>query len=230
MNINREIQIGMVSNHVQSVLGDEPLSPAKATAMGACKVIPQEYPAFRCRSIDILLEEGKDRPAEWLADRLIAELTIEPFSSAVAYRKGLRWAQDFEPLRSAEAHVTVLREGGVYLITGGLGNIGLTLAEHLANTVRAKLVLLGRSAFPERQEWDQWLATHGDDEVTRDHSSQLVAAAYRPVKKLDRDDGANTHHCGGSKGDSDQLKPVRLERFLREGGGFDYLQALRLLI
>ena len=68
------------------------------------------------------------------------------------------------------------------------------------------------------------------DEVTRDHSSQLVAAAYRPVKKLDRDDGADTHHCGGSKGDCDQLKPVRLHRFLREGGRFDYLQALGLLI
>jgi acyl transferase domain-containing protein len=169
MNITHEIPIGMVSNHLQSVVGDESLSPAKATVLGACKVIPQEYPALRCRSIDVSLEEGKDRPTEWLAGRLITELTIEPFSSSVAYRKGLRWVQDFESLSSSEAHATanVLRESGVYLITGGLGNIGLVLAEYLASKVRAKLVLLGRSAFPERDEWEQWLSTHGEDEVTR---------------------------------------------------------------
>ncbi|HLO48213.1 MAG TPA: SDR family NAD(P)-dependent oxidoreductase, partial [Kamptonema sp.] len=52
------------------------------------------------------------------------------------------------------------REGGVYLITGGLGGIGLVLAENLAKTVRAKLVLVGRSAFPDRNERSHWLATH----------------------------------------------------------------------
>ena len=61
-----------------------------------------------------------------------------------------------------------LREGGVYLITGGLGRIGLVLAEYLARTVRAKLILIGRSAFPGRDKWEQWLATHGeDDRVSR---------------------------------------------------------------
>ena len=61
-----------------------------------------------------------------------------------------------------------LRKGGVYLITGGLGRIGLVLAEYLARTVRAKLILMGRSAFPGRDEWEQWLATHGEeDRVSR---------------------------------------------------------------
>jgi len=34
------------------------------------------------------------------------------------------------------------------------------LAEYLAKTVRAKLILTGRSALPPRDEWEQWLATH----------------------------------------------------------------------
>ena len=39
-----------------------------------------------------------------------------------------------------------LRRNGVYVITGGLGAIGLTIAEYLAKKVQAKLVLVGRAA------------------------------------------------------------------------------------
>ena len=42
-----------------------------------------------------------------------------------------------------------LREEGVYLITGGLGGIGLVIAEQLAKRVKAKLVLISRSGLPE---------------------------------------------------------------------------------
>ena len=56
---------------------------------------------------------------------------------------------------------------GVYLITGGLGGIGLVLAESIAKSVRARLVLVGRSAFPPRESWDEWLNSHGDhDDAT----------------------------------------------------------------
>ncbi len=52
-----------------------------------------------------------------------------------------------------------LRKNGVYLITGGLGGIGLELAKFLAQS-SAKLVLTGRSSFPIRDTWDQWLTAH----------------------------------------------------------------------
>jgi amino acid adenylation domain-containing protein len=51
----------------------------------------------------------------------------------------------------------------VYLITGGLGGIGLVLAEYLAGSVGAKLVLTGRSPFPARQQWEEWLISPDKD-------------------------------------------------------------------
>jgi NAD(P)-dependent dehydrogenase (short-subunit alcohol dehydrogenase family)/acyl carrier protein len=61
-----------------------------------------------------------------------------------------------------------LRERGVYLITGGLGGIGLELAEYLARTVQAKLVLVGRSGLPPRGEWSAWLeASQETDGISR---------------------------------------------------------------
>jgi NADP-dependent 3-hydroxy acid dehydrogenase YdfG len=138
------LQILVVTNNVQDVKGDERLCPEKATVLGMCKVIGQEYPNITCRSIDIAMPEfGTENQ---LINQLIKELTLESSESVVAYRGKHRWVQIFEPVQLNEApkEKIPLREGGVYLITGGLSGIGLVLAEYLAQTVRAKLILTGR--------------------------------------------------------------------------------------
>lgn len=44
--------------------------------------------------------------------------------------------------------------------------MGLVLAESLARSVRAKLVLIGRSSFPRKKDWAEWLDAHdGQDKV-----------------------------------------------------------------
>ncbi|QQZ58493.1 KR domain-containing protein [Paenibacillus sonchi] len=53
------------------------------------------------------------------------------------------------------------------MITGGLGGMGLALAEYLATQYTARLVLVGRSAFPPKSEWDQWVNRPDDAEVAR---------------------------------------------------------------
>ncbi len=166
-NLPERLPIGVVSNQVQAVTGEESLCPAKATLLGPCMVIPEEYPQLTCRSIDVVIPPDGSRSMERLIDQLIAELTAETADLTVAYRGTHRWVRMLEPLRLAETTQAppCLREGGVYLITGGLGGIGLVLAEYLAQTVRAKLVLLGRSPFPERAEWQAWLAAHAEQEA-----------------------------------------------------------------
>jgi non-ribosomal peptide synthase protein (TIGR01720 family) len=156
------VQIGVVSNGVQRVTGAERLHAAKATLLGPCRVIPQEYPQLACRSIDIEVPPPRSWQAAALADQLIAELFATESEALVAYRGGQRWVQICEPVPQLgqDRRAIPLREGGVYLITGGLGGIGLELAHYLAQTVRARLVLVGRSAFPQRDEWQQWPASH----------------------------------------------------------------------
>jgi acyl carrier protein len=53
-----------------------------------------------------------------------------------------------------------LREGGVYLITGAWGDVSLVLAEYLAQTVQAKLILLEHPDCPERDTWGQQKLQH----------------------------------------------------------------------
>jgi NAD(P)-dependent dehydrogenase (short-subunit alcohol dehydrogenase family)/acyl carrier protein len=103
--------------------------------------------------------------AEGLLDDLLAE-AAGPFDAAesvVAWRGGERWVRTFGPARLARdaGPVSRVREGGVYLITGGLGGLGLALAEELAGLARVKLALLGRTALPPREEWAAALAGGG---------------------------------------------------------------------
>lgn len=155
--------IGVVSSHVQAVTGDEIVSPAKATLLGPCRVIPQEYPNITCRSLDIVLPPRSDDGHATLARRIVAELGGDQVEPVVAFRRSRRCVLSFDPLplAAAAARPTVLRERGVYLVTGGLGGIGLALADYLATHVQARLVLTSRSGLPSRDDWDRHLA--GDD-------------------------------------------------------------------
>jgi NAD(P)-dependent dehydrogenase (short-subunit alcohol dehydrogenase family)/acyl carrier protein len=179
-HVTNTLQLGMVTTGLQVVLGDETVAPEKAPLLGAIKVAPQELTNLRCRNIDIVLpdtERRNGRTLERIADQLVRELLHEPFEPVVAYRSDRRWVQTFEPL-SLEATggppPALLKEQGVYLITGGLGSLGLTIAEYLARTVRARLILLGRSRLPGRADWENWVASHAGDETSRRIRSVLA--------------------------------------------------------
>ncbi|HLJ90483.1 MAG TPA: SDR family NAD(P)-dependent oxidoreductase [Candidatus Angelobacter sp.] len=128
----------VVSNHLQSVTGDEAVHAEKAAILGICRVLPLERMNIRCRSLDV------SWPSEGVVAQVIAELAHQGFEALVAYRGRRRWVEtvEYAPLAAAEPP---LRKHGVYLITGGFGGIGLALAEHLATEYQARLVLVGRN-------------------------------------------------------------------------------------
>ena len=165
-----KIKLDVVTSNMQDVTGEEELRPEKAIAVGPCKVIPQEYPNVICRSIDVTISELTAIERERLADQVLKEIVSPSTDLIVAHRGNHRSIQIFESGQSCAARTRQphLRPQGVYLITGGLGQIGLTLAQYLAATLQARLVLTGRSRFPASAAWDQWLASHDEsDEVSR---------------------------------------------------------------
>lgn len=162
------ISLHIVSNDLYDVTGDGVLAPSRAALLGPCRTIPHEYGNIKTRSIDVHVPRNKTERAA-LVNTLMAEFTVQVDDGVVAYRGGHRWLQIFEPfqVQSPAEGSPGLRENGVYLITGGMGGIGLTIADHLARTVKAKLALVGRSTFPEKAQWSQWLSTHtGDNPIS----------------------------------------------------------------
>lgn len=160
-NRTEKIRIGIIANDVQLVTGEEEICPEKALLLGPCKVIPQEYANISCHCIDIVLPDKADPRREHLIEQIIVQSVREQRETVSAYRGNHYWIQAFEPLPVQEKPGMLIREEGVYLITGGMGGIGLTLAEFLARTAHARLILVGRTYLPERTAWEQWVATHG---------------------------------------------------------------------
>ena len=153
------VHLCVVSNGAQSVESARTLRPEKATMLGACKVMPQEIEDTSCRFIDVEAVAAGDWRAEKIVTHLLAEIRSQSPDVVVAYRGNQRWVQSYEQVLLANSE-GALREKGVYLITGGFGGVGFLLARHLAQTARARLVLMNRSRLPERDEWDEWLASH----------------------------------------------------------------------
>jgi iturin family lipopeptide synthetase A len=168
------MRLEVVTNGVYEVGGGEPLYPEKAPLSGLVRVIQQEYANInlKCRCIDIVWPDPGTPGEDRLSEQLWAEFKSGSSAVVAAYRDRYRWVQDFVPLRLAEGErgkgADRLQPHGVYLITGGLGTVGYSLARYLARTVKARLVLTGRQPLPSPVERDGYLRSHdGHDRSVR---------------------------------------------------------------
>ena len=179
------VEIAFVSNRLQQVpdengVAERAVDPARAVIHGPARVIPKELPGIRCRSIDLDLKFALS-PANTIAESaslLIAELSAPSGPSAqttIAYRQGQRFVDtltdlDLDSLPGQKR----LASRGVYLITGGLGSLGLVLAEHLAREFNARLVLVSRSAIPPESQWEAAVHDASLTDATRESIRHLL--------------------------------------------------------
>jgi acyl transferase domain-containing protein/short-subunit dehydrogenase involved in D-alanine esterification of teichoic acids/SAM-dependent methyltransferase/acyl carrier protein len=148
--LNRHASIVLLSPVFFQVLSDEDSHVNSALALGTAKVITQEYPLLVCRLIDSDVNEGDSRQGNVsLLKALLHSQTCSVDSllptTPLAIRNGCIWKQQYQTLPSAGITGSPLTRNGVYLITGGLGGVGMILADYLAEHYQAKLLLLGRS-------------------------------------------------------------------------------------
>ena len=129
------------------VVDGDVIDPARAFGIGAAKVLPQEHPSLRIAHVDV-----DDTPG--VARHLVEELAAGSTEPEVAYRGGQRHIRGYEPVSIPDVSPPVaLPPNPVILITGGLGHMGLILAEAAFSALGARLVLLGRAALPPPEEW-----------------------------------------------------------------------------
>jgi phthiocerol/phenolphthiocerol synthesis type-I polyketide synthase E len=158
------IKLAAIVADTQDVLGDEPIAPIAATARGPCLVTPREYANVSGYYIDISRREI-ERRAGYISDRLIDDLASNVAPGVLAYRTNRLWIATNEPIKlgATDTGKSPIRENGVYLITGGLGDIGLAVAQALADCAKVNLVLCGRSGLPDRESWDSLLIDGATD-------------------------------------------------------------------
>lgn len=197
-------QIAIITNGMQEVTGKELVCPEKAAVTGPVRVIPIEYRNIDCCSIDITLPRAgeEEEDMEIFFNQLQAEFAAGFTHPIIAYRCGYRWEPllEFRQLQAPPQGSTRLKEGGVYLITGGLGGIGYVLAEDLAKVTDVKLVLIGRQSLPARDLWPEWLKEHD----AMDPISQKI----KKVNTLEQM-GARVLVGSADVSDSEQMQQVK---------------------
>ena len=131
---------------------DEPLRwPEKAMIAGPARVIPHEMTGMSVATLDIEPRARKRGGHPDLTQALLEELFAEPGNSVAALRGGKRFEQRLRPQPLTET--PDLPQGAPWVITGGFGGIGQTVAEALVKTSGAKLALIARTALPDRGDW-----------------------------------------------------------------------------
>ncbi|ATQ76795.1 hypothetical protein CR152_21450 [Massilia violaceinigra] len=120
---------------------------------GFARSLRLENPKMDCKVLDIDTQGVN-------ADQTLAAILAELHAGAqdditVRYQGSVRSTRvlaKLDPAAPANAPDIVLKQNGVYLITGGVGGLGLIFAQFLANECKARLVLTGRSSLSDEQE------------------------------------------------------------------------------
>jgi acyl transferase domain-containing protein len=172
--------------------------PAQASLWGLGRSLSREHPELWGGLIDL---DPADSPAQ-AAAQLVDAVVGSDGEDQVAFRGGVRHVPRLRRT-TVDAGRPRWRPDATYLITGGLGDLGLAVARSMARDGARRLVLLGRTVLPPR---DAWTALPPDDPTAR------RIAAVREVESL----GAAVHPVAVDVGDETAMREF-LSTFDREG-------------
>jgi NAD(P)-dependent dehydrogenase (short-subunit alcohol dehydrogenase family)/acyl carrier protein len=161
---------------MQEISGSERLEPAKALVLGPVMLAQREIAGVTCRSIDLAVPAPL--PAAATAAQLLAEITSSATVAQVGWRGRKRWRLDYRMVPLDPPHPDPA-PGGTYLVTGGLGALGLVVAEDLADSAPSTIVLLSRTPVPPREQWPDLVASQGTDTALRRKLVRLLAIEER---------------------------------------------------
>ena len=178
-NTQTTVRLQMVASHSQMVdAQDISLDYSNSSVLGLLKTLPKELPWLDCRHLDL-------SPADLdnTISAVLKELQVPQLEREVVYRQGHRFVSRICPLDLPNQTPQPLPYAvdKFYLITGGLGGVGIEIAKYLLQHHQAKLVLIGRKSLE-----------HSDAATSRKHRFEALQTlggqvVYAVADVCDRD-------------------------------------------
>jgi acyl transferase domain-containing protein/acyl carrier protein len=131
-------KLWVVTSQAQAV-GGNPVALDQAPLWGLGRTISLEHPELWGGLID--LDDGQENVHS--AQQILTEILQEDGASQVAYRQGKRYLPRLERSQASTPQLS-LSPSHSYFISGGLGDLGLRVAQHLVDHGARHLLLLGR--------------------------------------------------------------------------------------
>ena len=181
----------------QGIGGREPgkLAIHSASAWGAGRVLADEMPDAWGGLVD--LDPGLSTRAR--AESLVDEVLCGGDEPEVGLRAGSRWRPRLHRANSLPMAPLSYRADSAYLITGGLGALGMRAARTMVANGARHIALMTRSALPPRAEWK---STSADERL---------AARIASIIELERA-GATVHIVEADMADESSVTAA-LRRF-----------------
>jgi hypothetical protein len=133
----RRSQLFLVTRGAQPVIDGDEISLTQAAVWGLGRTIALEHPELRCIRIDVSHDIA--------ADALVQELLSPTREDQIALRDQARYvARLVRPAVKPHTSVTPVAPDATYLITGGLGGVGSTVARWFVERGARHLALIGR--------------------------------------------------------------------------------------
>ncbi|MEP0265321.1 SDR family NAD(P)-dependent oxidoreductase [Dokdonia sp.] len=161
LEAKEQIPFVLLTNNVFQVLGSENEDLERYILTSSIKVIQQEFPRLYCKLIDLNIDAiGMDNLI--YPDIIGKEIFTISNERVVALRNGMRWTVHLEKLAISEGeNNSYLVDNGVYLITGGTGQVGMTHAKYLIASCRATVIICGRKKLPPQKTWEDTINKKG---------------------------------------------------------------------
>jgi len=158
--VDQHLDLTVVTDKAHSLAG-EPINRFAALAHGPALVIPRELPHISSKLVDVDISED-DKAIIRMSEMVVSESRADDPISQIACRGRKRWVLGVEsaPIEKRAFNTDWLAENSSVLISGGMGGIGLTVARLLAEKGARRIVLVGRSALPEKP-WQEQLERPG---------------------------------------------------------------------
>ena len=146
-------RVWLVTRGAQAVTAGQAVAVAQAPLWGLGRVIAEEHREFWGGLIDLDPASGAEASAAQLYD----QINRPDGEDQLAYRRNQRYAARLARLSCPPPAFRQprWRPDAAYLITGGLGGIGLQVARWMAKQGARRLILMGRTQLPPRATWAQ---------------------------------------------------------------------------
>lgn len=175
------LQLTVITNRLNR-LAEALSEPHKAPILAAVKVIPKEFPTIQTQLIDV---DFIDNPVfeTWQLQALLREIAKSNYlEEEIVYRGTTRWVRTYMPIEvPAPTSPVIFSRKKLILIVGGLGQLGLNIAEYLAQMPGISLALISRKKMPEPEKWSSLRFEYLENHSKRILFERLVSLQQKGV-------------------------------------------------
>ncbi|MBB6131876.1 type I polyketide synthase, partial [Mucilaginibacter lappiensis] len=159
--VNYSEKLLILTNGLAQITNEDIIHPSNGTLVGAIRNINHEFLKIDARIIDI--GYNLQNIASGIA-QVWNQKAYQKSEELLAIRFGKLWTERFESIDNPVSEESNIEDGDIILITGGLGGVGLAIAEHISSKHKVKLILTSRkNIFDNKNKSD-----------ANDHKKQII--------------------------------------------------------